>query len=57
MRTLLLWCYMRRPWLLLLPNYVYLKEFYKELLGASPTAFFITPPKRYHYYRYLLLKQ
>ena len=41
-----------RPYMLLMPNYVYRKEFFTNLVGTSTTACFITPPVRYSYYRY-----
>ncbi|CAM9786427.1 unnamed protein product [Pylaiella littoralis] len=44
-----------KPWFLLLPNYVYLKDYYESSLGRRPgrgatLPFYLTPPKRYTYY-------
>lgn len=40
-----------RPWLLLVPNYVYMKDYYEEALGAaaSKRILYLTPPGRYTY--------
>ena len=37
-----------KPFCLLLPNYVYMKEYYKPALGDLP-MFYIVPNKRYLY--------
>ncbi|CAB1111061.1 unnamed protein product [Ectocarpus sp. CCAP 1310/34] len=44
-----------KPWFLLLPNYVYLKDYYEPSLGrcsgqGATRPFYLTPPKRYMYY-------
>ncbi|CAN0523488.1 unnamed protein product [Ectocarpus sp. 12 AP-2014] len=44
-----------KPWFLLLPNYVYLKDYYEPSLGCrsgqgATRPFYLTPPKRYMYY-------
>ena len=49
MKKLLKFCAeSKKPWFLLLPNYVYLKDYYvPSLLGQKP--FYIAPKKRYMY--------
>jgi hypothetical protein len=39
-----------KPWMLLVPNYVYMKDYYKSALGASHgRIMYLTPPGRYKY--------
>jgi len=40
-----------RPWLLLVPNYVYMKDYYQPALGAAAykRVAYLTPPCRYTY--------
>ncbi|CAM9448090.1 unnamed protein product, partial [Hapterophycus canaliculatus] len=44
-----------KPWFLLLPNYVYLKDYYEPCLGrgsgqGTALPFYLTPAKRYMFY-------
>ncbi|CAG9467197.1 unnamed protein product [Pedinophyceae sp. YPF-701] len=63
---LLKWCRINgRPWLLLLPNYVYQKDYYGDVcLGRSPASwtkceglFYLAPRKRYYYWTPKALKR
>lgn len=38
-----------KPWLLLIPNYVYVQDYYKPTLGSSSNPFFVLPARRYSY--------
>jgi len=40
----------KKPWLLLLPNYVYMKEFYVKFFAEFKNPFYIVPKKRYSFY-------
>uniref|UniRef100_A0A6U5M4J8 Uncharacterized protein n=1 Tax=Calcidiscus leptoporus TaxID=127549 RepID=A0A6U5M4J8_9EUKA len=39
-----------KPWLLLMPNWVFARAYYSESLPALKPAFYIVPRKRYHYW-------
>lgn len=39
----------RKPFLLLLPHYVYTKDYYQRALGSKVKPFFLVPKKRYSY--------
>eukprot|EP00873_Tetraselmis_striata_P018643 jgi/Tetstr1/438907/TSEL_027415.t1 len=42
-----------KPWMLLLPNYVYMKDYFEPALRAGPKpvmAFYIAPTQRYYYW-------
>ena len=39
-----------KPWMLLVPNYVYMKDYYKSALGGRyGGVMYLTPPGRYKY--------
>eukprot|EP00965_Chrysotila_dentata_P209544 6185353-Pleurochrysis_carterae.AAC.2 len=40
----------RRPWLLLMPNWVYSRPFYSDFMATLRPQFYIVPRKRYYYW-------
>lgn len=40
----------KKPWLCLVPNFMYTSDYYKEVLGSHTKPFFVTPAVRYEYH-------
>jgi len=40
----------KKPWLCLVPNFMYTSDYYREALGTHTKPFFITPAVRYDYH-------
>jgi hypothetical protein len=40
----------QKPWLCLVPNFMYTSEYYRDILGGHTKPFFITPVFRYEYH-------
>ncbi|EKX53412.1 hypothetical protein GUITHDRAFT_46531, partial [Guillardia theta CCMP2712] len=38
-----------KPWMVLVPNYVYTKDYYEKMLKSGVRPFYVIPPNRYEY--------